>query len=815
MYKIVLQLFCVASVVTSASSYALADHHDRGAVFDKFSPGVFLIYPDGSPEPTGVATLVHKDGFFVTTHHATMWEPEHAYFLRRSSELAGPGSQQTGYRTFRISNAPIHTGYISLLKVEDERWAPDLLPGEVPQLCLDYDEAERFSGMYIMFEVASGEADFRLIQKTIGKYFFAARGTHDGESGSLVLRDNLEGVGVVEGHFDKDPNFEGMSADDLRRLLTTLEKFYIVPFNLSRNVHTLSMIPHHPSLIAVKDRLELEAQDDAFAGINLFFGSVEKTGLDSISAYNAIDTFTRRGNLCSVFKNDDGNKLNSFVQMSYEFARQSCTRTLASSLIAERIYRPLYKGSFKEYCEVQPDDETPTERFEIDSNQTRGEGASLEMVPLPIDLATQISADVAYRYSLESANVAEDDDLQDAVLGAVHLLEASIEVEEARGNAIPRSLSDAYANAGELALISDSPEVYAKARGYLGQAMKLAQNEKATALLASLDLREKNLERAATLLARLNNYQGDFRYDAAISEMYKQLWAEAPSILDPNEKSAKLRIGVLGGENTADRLAAYSCLQDILAGDFGFQVEVEATPSYNQVIEGLLLGTIDAAWLGASGYAATWLQSPEAVEPILVKVNKDGGYAYHSIGFARKDSGITSLADMRGKVLGFGDPNSTSGFLIPSIEIPEVIGATMDSGDYFGEVKFTGGHEQTIVAVNSGDISAGVTWADDTGSWEDGFNSGALRMAAAQGLVDMDELVEIWRSRPIPEGPVVVRRSLPDYMKSLFADTMVGLQERDPECAYGVMAADALGFRPIDHSAYEVIVEARSKKLSP
>ena len=102
--------------------------------------------------------------------------------------------------------------------------------------------------------------------------------------------------------------------------------------------------------------------------------------------------------------------------------------------------------------------------------------------------------------------------------------------------------------------------------------------------------------------------------------------------------------------------------------------------------------------------------------------------------FSRKDSGITSLADMKGKVFGFGDPNSTSGYLIPSIEIPQVSDEiTMESGDYFGEVKFTGGHEQTIVAVNNGDIDGGVTWADGQGEWEDGYNSGPLRKAVDAG----------------------------------------------------------------------------------
>lgn len=67
---------------------------------------------------------------------------------------------------------------------------------------------------------------------------------------------------------------------------------------------------------------------------------------------------------------------------------------------------------------------------------------------------------------------------------------------------------------------------------------------------------------------------------------------------------------------------------------------------------------------------------------------------------------------MKGKRFGFGDPNSTSGYLIPSVEIPAATGAGMESGAYFGEVVFTGGHEQTIVAVNNGDVNGGVTWAD-------------------------------------------------------------------------------------------------------
>lgn len=275
---------------------------------------------------------------------------------------------------------------------------------------------------------------------------------------------------------------------------------------------------------------------------------------------------------------------------------------------------------------------------------------------------------------------------------------------------------------------------------------------------------------------------------------------------------SEFRIGILGGENAQDRLNSYQCLADYTTDALGVETKLFAPADYNGVIQGLLGGTIDMAWMGASSYAAVHIQNPDVVEPVLVKINLDGSYGYHSIGFARKDSGITSLSDVQGKSFGFGDPNSTSGYLIPSIEIPQTTGATMESGDYFGEVKFTGGHEQTIVAVAGGDVNAGVTWADGQGDWEDGYNSGALRKAVDAGLVDMNDLVEIWRSKPIPEGPVVLRTALPDDVKAKMTALVDGLYEADPECAYGVAAGDSLGFDPITHDAYVSIVEARKAK---
>ena len=273
----------------------------------------------------------------------------------------------------------------------------------------------------------------------------------------------------------------------------------------------------------------------------------------------------------------------------------------------------------------------------------------------------------------------------------------------------------------------------------------------------------------------------------------------------------EFRIGLLGGENASDRLRSNECLREKTEALLGVPTKLFAPADYNGVIEGLLGGTLDLAWLGASAYSKVYLTDPEAVEPVLVKINVDGSYGYYAVGFAREDSGIKSLVDMKGKKFGFGDPNSTSGYLLPSIEIPQA-GYSMDKGKFFGDVVFTGGHEQTIVAVANGDVDAGVTWADGLGAWEDGFNSGALRKAADAGLVDMTEIREIWRSKIIPEGPIVLAKKLPEQVKIKMVGLVASLASMDPECAYGVMAGEVKGIAPIDHSAYVGIIEARRLK---
>jgi phosphonate transport system substrate-binding protein len=268
----------------------------------------------------------------------------------------------------------------------------------------------------------------------------------------------------------------------------------------------------------------------------------------------------------------------------------------------------------------------------------------------------------------------------------------------------------------------------------------------------------------------------------------------------------EFNIGILGGENAQDRLASTECLRVKTEALLGVPVKLFTPADYDGVIQGLLGGTLDFAWLGASAYAKVYLTDPEAVDVVLTKENLDGTTGYYSIGFAKVDSGLNSMDDAKGKVFAFADPNSASGYLIPAAELTEKYGKLEE---YFGEVKMSGGHEQTIVGVANGDFEAGVSWADGLGNWEDGFTSGAFRKAVDAGLVDLSTMKEIWRSKPIPEGPMVLRRALPQDVKDKMTAMLDTMWADDKECAYNTAAGEAKDFVPVTHDQYLGVIAAR------
>ncbi|OCP02884.1 MULTISPECIES: phosphonate ABC transporter substrate-binding protein [unclassified Ensifer] len=278
------------------------------------------------------------------------------------------------------------------------------------------------------------------------------------------------------------------------------------------------------------------------------------------------------------------------------------------------------------------------------------------------------------------------------------------------------------------------------------------------------------------------------------------------------EDLKEFRIGILGGENEADRLRNFQCLVDKLPAAIGVEkVSLFPAADYDGVIQGLLGGTLDYAELGASGYAKIYLAKADAVEPILTTVQTDGSTGYHSIMVARKDSGITKLEDLKGKKLGFADPDSTSGYLVPLVTLPEAIGAPVK--EFFAETGFGGGHENLVLEVVKGTFDAGTTFGSGVGEFKDGYTSGNLKKMVDKGILDMNDLVELWKSPLIPNGPIVVRTSMNDDMKAKFKQFMVDLPKTDAACFSAIQGGDFTGYTEVNSDFYKPIIDARKATI--
>ncbi|MBP1851695.1 phosphonate ABC transporter substrate-binding protein [Rhizobium halophytocola] len=279
------------------------------------------------------------------------------------------------------------------------------------------------------------------------------------------------------------------------------------------------------------------------------------------------------------------------------------------------------------------------------------------------------------------------------------------------------------------------------------------------------------------------------------------------------EDLKEFRVGILGGENEADRLRNYQCLQDDLKKEFGFEkVSLFPAADYDGVIQGLLGGTLDFAELGASGYAKAYLSDPKAVEPILTTVQTDGSMGYHSVMVARKDSGMTKVTDIKGKKLGFADPDSTSGYLIPTVTLPEALGG-VPIKEFVASTGFGGGHENLVLEVLKGTFDAGTTWASGVGEFKDGYTSGNLRKMVDKGELNMDDLVELWQSPLIPNGPIVVRSSMDADMKTRIKDFFTALPKTDAACFAAVEGGDYTGYAEVNVDFYKPIIDARKATI--
>ena len=276
------------------------------------------------------------------------------------------------------------------------------------------------------------------------------------------------------------------------------------------------------------------------------------------------------------------------------------------------------------------------------------------------------------------------------------------------------------------------------------------------------------------------------------------------------EKLKEFRVGLLGGENTASRLARYDGFQKLLQEALGIPVKLYPAADYAGVMQAMGAGQVDLSEFSPSAFAGAWLDC-KCVEPVVVPLEKDGTVFYVAVMVTRKDSGITSIADMKGHSLAWADPNSASGYLIPSASL-RAAGINLADGAYFSRTGFAGGHEQGIVAVLNKQYDAAVTWTSGQGEIEQGYSRGALRGMVDRGMLKMADVSIIWRSGKIPNGPWGLRSALPADVKAKFAAFMLDLPNAHKDIYDAVEQGSGVGYVAATMDLYKDIIELRENE---
>nr|HMQ57732.1 phosphate/phosphite/phosphonate ABC transporter substrate-binding protein [Rhizobiaceae bacterium] len=287
--------------------------------------------------------------------------------------------------------------------------------------------------------------------------------------------------------------------------------------------------------------------------------------------------------------------------------------------------------------------------------------------------------------------------------------------------------------------------------------------------------------------------------------------APVPPFADWTKEVPVVRVGIIGGENEADRLKRLSCLETKMKDQFGVKVEFYPATDYAGVMQGLLAGQLEMAGLGPVGYAGIYLQDPEAVEPFVVNSNVDGTLGYYSVIVTRADSGIADLEGLKGKSLAWADPNSSSGYLYPKAGL-ELAGIKID--EHFGSTGFSGGHEQGVIAVLDKQYDAAATWSSMLGERAEGYTRGNIRRMVDKGMLKMEDINIVWQSGIIPNGPTVIRKALPDDMKKAMFDLYSTLHTTDPECYGAVVGGEGAGFVAVPANFYDETIELRRREVS-
>lgn len=245
-----------------------------------------------------------------------------------------------------------------------------------------------------------------------------------------------------------------------------------------------------------------------------------------------------------------------------------------------------------------------------------------------------------------------------------------------------------------------------------------------------------------------------------------------------------INFGIISTEATQNLKADWQPLIDDMAKQTGLKVTAFFAPDYAGIIEGMRFNKVQVAWLGNKS-------AMEAVdrangEVFAQMVNADGSQGYYSHLIVHKDSPIKSLDDVlkNGKSLAFGngDPNSTSGFLVPGFYV--FAKNKIDAKTHFKIVR-SANHETNALAVANKQVDVATN------------NSENLDKIKERQPEKFKEIRVVWTSPLIPLDPLVMHKELPAATKEKLKTFFYNYAKTDPrekEIVYKISKLS--GFKP-------------------
>jgi len=267
------------------------------------------------------------------------------------------------------------------------------------------------------------------------------------------------------------------------------------------------------------------------------------------------------------------------------------------------------------------------------------------------------------------------------------------------------------------------------------------------------------------------------------------LCALALSVPVPSVAADGLHLVLTPSQKPTDLLATGEEFARALTKLTGIPVRVTVASDYAAVIEALRNRTADLAFVHPVGYV---LASREAKATIVVRNLWHGKSSFTSRIYVRRESGLKTLEDLRGKTMAFIDPASSSGYTYPMVLlIQRGLVKDRDPKTFFREVLFAGAHDAGMRALLNGHVDA----------------LASFDMAREQYLKDPAErerIIYIAETPEIPEAGIAARGGLDSATFAKVREAL--LQIRAP--AYGELLRrlyEIDGFAPADDRDYDPV----------